>query len=528
VTPRQGRRAGNLVVDVFGRGFAQRPGGLVCAFGDGPLALHARAGKNGAAAADNIAAAGAAAPPSVVVVDAELVSPTHLRCVVPPAELLGGGGEGAPRSVAVRVACDGRSFSPRRSAQRFAYLDPVAVARVLPALGPDRGGTLVQLEGSGFQPLVPYVCVFGPALSSPAAAAAAAAVFESATLLTCVSPPASAGSRRVLVSLSVDGHDVTAPDAAAAEPATFAYYPTPRLTEVYPPGGPIGGGTDVELLGDGIDVSGLLAGETALSPAAVSTASSAPMVAWCRFGVKVVPAFRHFTNGSRSGGSAGSAAATYRITCESPSWEEAMGWAGLVSAAATSSRSGFGGGSGANPLSVPVDVSLNGVDFSPAPASAAVSAAGAAVAAPPASAAYFTYHRRLVVASVAPATGPTSGGTRVTLAGANFPTSTSLGGLRCRFGARAAALTAATVLSADRLVCSTPPWPLSASLAAAGSDAASGRGKGDGFVPWPEPFRAQSVVLVPDVGGEVETGFGFTYHADLSVNSLSPAAITEV
>ena len=98
------------------------------------------------------------------------------------------------------------------------------------------------------------------------------------------------------------------------------------------------------------------------------------------------------------------------------------------------------------PTNAVVEVSFNGVDFT-------VGSVG-----------LFTWFdlSQVQLNSIQPSAGPTGGGTRVTIHGASFiDHGGGIHGPRCQFGATASSpVTRATLLSATRLICFSPPHPL--------------------------------------------------------------------
>ena len=151
------------------------------------------------------------------------------------------------------------------SAPLFRFLSPVLVRRLTPSRGPERGGTVVQVAGSGFDRLASYDCLFGAPLAASiegfgsavtvrgGVLATSPAALVSASALTCVAPAASAGVGPVVVSVLASGEDVT---VDTGERAVFTYYPDLSAERVTPDRG----GLSVRLLG-------LRAGDPAHSPA---------------------------------------------------------------------------------------------------------------------------------------------------------------------------------------------------------------------------------------------------------------------
>ena len=263
-----------MVVHVYGGGFIDRQDLLRCAFDFGT-----------------------GSPSISTSVEAVLVSENHVECVVPPSV------DGAARAVAVRVTADGYHWSVPVAGATFRYVNPVFLTGLSPNAGPEHGGTVVSVLGSGFARTTAYTCTFGDAEPT-------AAVFYSTEALSCIAPSAS-GMGNVSVSIAVNGYKVSSA-SASANVNTYAYYGTPTVTRIEPSSGALSGSTVVTVYG-----SGLNAGLDR---------------AWCRFGDVVVLA---------------SSVSPTALMCSSPPWQPSY---------LHSARSATYG-------AVPLSVSLNGADY---------------------------------------------------------------------------------------------------------------------------------------------------------------------
>ena len=85
---------------------------------------------------------------------ATFVSPSEVHCRAPIAT--------AAAAVTVEVSNDGGTFSDDGAV--FAFREPVFVASISPEAGPETGGTVVVLHGSGFSRAFAYACEFGAGL----------------------------------------------------------------------------------------------------------------------------------------------------------------------------------------------------------------------------------------------------------------------------------------------------------------------------------------------------------------------------
>ena len=142
----------------------------------------------------------------------------------------------------------------------FLYISILAavLTSITPGTGPDTGGTLVTIRGTGFTGAtgVAFDGVPGRDLT-----------VISDTQLTVVTPAHAAGPVDVVV-----GHPVNGPSA----PFLFTYVPGTTITTVTPPTGPTGGGTTVTISGTCFTgATGVLFGAT---PAASFTVVSATQI----------------------------------------------------------------------------------------------------------------------------------------------------------------------------------------------------------------------------------------------------------
>jgi len=156
-------------------------------------------------------------------------------------------------TVDVTVAV-GTAASATSAADQFSYTAPT-LAGISPASGPSAGGTGVILTGSGFSTATGVTAVsFG-------GVAAATVKCGNTTQCTATSP---AGSGIVNVTLSVGGAAAVAGAAGSVTPSStdqFTYMP-PAVTGISPTSGPAGGGTSVTIKGSGF---GTAAGATSIS-----------------------------------------------------------------------------------------------------------------------------------------------------------------------------------------------------------------------------------------------------------------------
>lgn len=241
-------------MQIYGAGFINRTGLLLCRFGDDS------------------------------VVEALFVSSGVLRCSAPAHKL--------PGAVEVAVSIDGAASFSRGSGSsvtHFRYLEPPFVTGQSPRSGPDTGGTVITVFGTGFSKDFQFTCSFrGENSPADAGEAETPAAVMSSSELTCIAPRIASdikiGEKMELVT-SVDLGDgilthVPIPVGGSRDPPSFTYVPGLQITSLTPDRGPTTGGTVVEI--GGSNFLSLGAGENDNATAAVSS-----HVVWCRFGSAV-------------------------------------------------------------------------------------------------------------------------------------------------------------------------------------------------------------------------------------------------
>ncbi|MCI0342026.1 MAG: IPT/TIG domain-containing protein [Planctomycetales bacterium] len=378
-----------------------------------------------------------------------VVSSTTITCTTPA-------GTG---SVTVTVTNpDGQSSTPLNA---YTYWGPApTLASVAPASGSSLGLTYVTLTGTGFQSGA--TVAFG-------SAAAPSVWFSSATRITCTTP---AGTGTVPV--TVTNSDTQSATLSAA----FAYTapPAPTVTSVSPNAGPLVGGQTVTISGTGFGI-----GATVLFGINGATGVSVP---WSWTITCVVPA-----------GMAGPATVTV-TNPDAQSASLASGYTYVAPPTVTAVSPSSGDVSGGTP------VTLTGTDFAPGATvqfggSAAtnvlvVSSTTIACQTPAGSAgavsvtvtipvggsgglaSAFTYTTGgtvPTVSAVAPGSGPSAGGTLVSITGSGF-----VSGAGVTFGSATAA--SVTFLNSWTLTAVSPRWsagdPLTVGVTVTNPGGASG------------------------------------------------------
>lgn len=325
------------------------------------------------------------------------------------------------------------------SADQFTYVPPVpapAVTSISPASGSSAGGTIVTITGTNL--LAATAVKFG-------ATAATAFTVDSATQITATSP-AGTGTVDVRVTTAGGTSSVVVADQ-------FTYIPTPTITSISPSAGPTAGGTLVTITGANFTgVTAVAFGGTAAT--GFSFVSATQITATSPAGTGTVD-----ITVTTPAGTSGITAAdqfTYvaapTVTSISPtSGPEAGGTTVVLTGSGFSAAPPTGAVKfGATTALYTVNSNTQITATSPAgtgTVDVTVTTPGGTSATT--SADQFTYVPTPAVASVAPTSGPGTGGTIVTITGTNLQSATAV-----TFGATAA--TAYTVNSPTQITATSP------------------------------------------------------------------------
>jgi RHS repeat-associated protein len=340
-------------------------------------------------------------------------------------------------TVDVTVTTPG-GISPAVTADQFSYLPEPAVTGIAPPAGPASGGTAVTITGTGL--------ASATAVSFGTVAATSFTVVSS-TQLAAVVPAQSAGT--VDVTVSTPGG--TSSDVTADH---FTYAPLPAVTKVTPSTGLTGGGTTVTITGSAF--TGATAVNFGSTPAATFTVTSATQI------TATAPAHATGTvdiTVTTPGGTSPDAAADHFIYDQVPAITKISPSAGPAAGgtAVTITGTGFTGATavafGAAPVSHFTVVSSSQITAT-APAHKAgtvtitvTNTAGIAVQANA-----YTYAAAPALKSIKPASGPTSGGTKVTITGTAFTSASAV-----KFGTTRAP--GFTVTSSTTITATSPSHP---------------------------------------------------------------------
>jgi hypothetical protein len=300
------------------------------------------------------------------------------------------------------------------AADRFTYLSPPAVSAIAPGAGPLAGGTNVVITGSGFTGA--SAVNFGP-LAAPTF------TFVSDTQVTAVSP----------VGQGTESVTVTTPGgvSAASVSSQFVYAPVPVVTNLRNNTGPMTGGTAVMIFGSGFSVN--FAGAFLVLPGTGVSFGPVPAAAFQVLSPQQITATSPTGQGAVD------------ITVTTPGGVSATGPVDLFTYFAPPIVTGvnpkIGPASGGIAVTIAGNNFLNPstVLFGPAAANLqSVTTTQIIAVAPPGQGTVditvttlagvsalsandrFTYAAPPTISAIAPASGPLSGGTAVTITGAGF------------------------------------------------------------------------------------------------------------
>lgn len=250
-----------IVPQIYGAGFVNRTDLLHCRFGD-----------------DHI-------------VEALFASSNVVRCSAPA--------RNEPGVVDVAVSIDGgASFGHALLATvgHFRYMEHSLVTELSPRNGPETGGTVVTVLGTGFSSDFSFTCAFSQGEKENSEdgnrAMTSSAVVHSSSELTCIAPPLTSRiellgqETQVTVSVNLEGDGRIFTPLPTSTPffsgettgvvsakTVFTYVPIVQLSALIPDHGPASGGTVVDI-----------SGANFLLPFGINGTGTATDTIWCRFG----------------------------------------------------------------------------------------------------------------------------------------------------------------------------------------------------------------------------------------------------
>ena len=399
------------------------------------------------------------------------------------------------------------SVNGASSTGAFTYTAVPTVTTLSPASGPAAGGTTLTINGTGFVAGATTVSIGGTAATSVSVAGS--------TRLTAVTPSHAAGT--VTVSVTVAGGTGSASNA-------FTYLALPTVSGVAPATVSTAGGTSVTIYGTGFVAGSTTVALGGTAATSVNVVSSLQLTA-------VAPAHSAgavSTIVTTAGGTATFTGPTYvqptpTVTSISPSSGPAYS-----SSSVTIGGTNFGagttvtfGGTAATGVSLSGTTSLTCMVPPLGPGVVTVVVANGSATATTT----FSYVAAPAITSVAPSTGPTSGGSSLSVSGTGFvagATTVSVGGT---------AATSVNVLSATLLTVVSPPHvagavPVSVTTAGGATSLASAFTY-VGATPAPT-LAAVAPVSGSTTGGTTITLTGTTFVAGATTVLVGGAAATSV
>jgi hypothetical protein len=376
------------------------------------------------------------------------------------------------------------------------------VTGVSPASGPARGGTALTITGTGFA---------AGATVKIGDVVVAGAVVAGATSITCTTPTHPAGSAAVVV---------TNPDGQASSAAvSFGFVAAPIVGSLVPASGPAAGGTVVTLSGSGFLPGVRVAFDGA--PATVASVTSSALTLVTPQGTPGVAAVT-VTNAD---GQSDELLAAYAyvappsITALAPASGPAAGGTSV-----TVTGSDFRPG-------VTVSVDGNAVLVSGLTSTSLTIVTPQGIAGPAvltvtnpdaqSASATFTYVAPPLISALAPASGPSAGGTVVQVTGTGFQQ-----GATATVGGAAAAVSSVTATTLTLVTPRGAPGP--ATVVVTNPDGQSGRSTGGygyiappaltGLAPGSGPLAGGSAVVI--------TGAGFQAGLTVSFGGFSAAIVS--
>ncbi|WP_345718827.1 beta strand repeat-containing protein [Kineosporia mesophila] len=400
--------------------------------------------------------------------------------------------------------------SASSSADRYRYAPVPSIGTAAPDTGPLAGGTVVTLSGSGFIGTTGLTIGGVPVVFT---------VLNDSTI-TFTTPPGSAGSADIVV---------TTPGGVSA-PVMFTYADIPSVHGVSPDEGPIAGGAIVTITGTGFGGATAVAfggvpatGFAVMSPTQITATSPAQAVGVVDVRVTGPGGTTATSSGDRF---------TYRavpvIGALSPSSGPVTGGTPV-----TLSGSGFDGatsvrvGGVAVPFSVADDFTI--AFTTPAGTGAAaviISTAGGSAGS------IFTFAAAPTVTALAPAAGPLSGGTSVTIDGTGFTLASTVA-----FGAQPAA--SVQFVGPTRLVAAAPAVPSASTVSVVVTTAYGNSGAVSDFIytdvpvitgvqPASGPLNGGNTVVISGFDFNSATGVSFGPVAAVSYSVISDTEISAV
>ncbi|WDQ35456.1 IPT/TIG domain-containing protein [Paenibacillus marchantiae] len=340
---------------------------------------------------------------------------------------------GSAGTIDVTVMTSGGT-SATSAADQYTYLAEPTITSMSPTSGPTSGGTIVTLTGTNLTDAT--AVKFG-------ATAAASYTVNSATQITATAPVGSAGTVDVTVTTSGGTSATSAADQ-------YTYLAEPTITNMSPTSGPTSGGTIVTLTGTNLTrTTGVTFGGRAATSYTVNSAMQimATAPAGSAGTVNIVVTTPGGTATLMGGYTYFMAEPT--ITSVSPTSGPTSGGM-IVTLTGTNLTDATAVKFGATAASYTVNSATQITAIAPAGSAGTIDVTVTTPGGTSATSAadQYTYHAEPTITNMSPTSGPTFGGTIVTLTGTNLTDATAV-----KFGATAASY---TVNSATQITAIAP------------------------------------------------------------------------
>jgi uncharacterized protein YhjY with autotransporter beta-barrel domain len=387
----------------------------------------------------------------------------------------------------------------------FTYLAAPTVTGISPTGGPTAGGTTVTITGTNF--------IGATAVTIGGAAASGVSVVD-ATTITAITPAGTAGARDVIV---------TTPGGSGTGVGLYTYIAAPTVTAISPTSGPTAGGTSVTITGTNftgatsVTIGGAAAsGITVVNPTTITAVTPAG-TAGARDVIVTTP------GGSGTGSGLYTYVAAPTVTGVSPGYGSTAGGTSvtITGTSFTGATAVTIGGAAASGVTVVNPTTITAIT----PAGTA-GARDVIVTTPGGSgtgSGLYTYIAAPTVTAISPTSGPTAGGTSVTITGTSFTgaTAVTIGG---------AAATGISVVNDTTLMATTPAGAAGARDVVVTNPVGSGTGSGLYTYIAAPTVTAVSPNSGPAAGGTsvTITGTNFTGATAVTIGGAAASGITVV
>ncbi len=335
----------------------------------------------------------------------------------------------------------------------FTYVAAPTVTGISPSSGPTAGGTSVTITGTNLT---------GATSVTIGGASATGVTVVNSTTITATTPAGTVGAKDVAV---------TTTGGTGTGTGLFTYVVAPTVTGISPSSGPTAGGTSVTITGTNLSgaTSVTIGGASATGVTVVNSTTITATTPAGTVGAKDVAVTTAGGTGTGTGLFTYVAAPT--VTSISPSAGPTAGGTSVTITGTNLSGATSVTIGGASATGVTVVNATTITATTPAGTVGAKDVAVTTVGGTGTGTSLFTYYAAPTVTGISPSSGPTTGGTSVTITGTNFTgaTSVTIGG---------ASATGVTVVNATTITATTPAGSAGARDVAVTTPGGTGTGTG--------------------------------------------------